>query len=216
MTPTDGTRRSRTRDGFGIAAFVVVLAALVVGFLWAKGAWRAVIREAPDLIADWPGGPWVFGAVAGALAVAGAYGGLALSDPARVTGRGTVTVTGTGTGTVTGTGTGTEAPRRVARRTATAVCWAVPLLLTLYILSALPGRNCRSSSTTCQQVEGAFPALLAYAVTAAAAAWATHRVRAGRAEQRRAAQQARLRKLRKKGKGKSRGAGAARGARGAR
>ncbi|MFG2649785.1 hypothetical protein [Streptomyces sp. NPDC048436] len=185
MTSTDtASRKLRVRDGFGIAAFVLVLAALVVGFLWVKGAWRAVIREAPDLIAEWPGGPWGFGVVAGALAVAGAYGGLWASDAPP----------------------GTETSRRVVRRTATAVCWAVPLLLTLYILSALPGRNCRSTSASCREIDGAFPALLTYAVTAAAAGWATYRVRANREEQRRAAQQARLRKLRKKGKGKSRGA----------
>ncbi|MGW7085933.1 hypothetical protein ACWGH2_20920 [Streptomyces sp. NPDC054871] len=182
MTRIDGT--PRYRDGFAIAAFVVALLALAAGFLWAKGAWRTVIRESPNLIAGWPGGPWAFGIAAGALAVAGAYGGLAVSDAPQ----------------------GTEKTRRIARRTATAVCWAVPLLLTLYILSALPGRNCSSSSTTCREVEGAFPALLAYAITAAAAGWATHRVRAGREEQRGAAQQARLRKLRKKGKGKSRAA----------
>lgn len=189
MTTRDGTRaegapRLRARDGFGIAAFVLALAALAVGFFWAKGAWRTVIREAPNLIAEWPGGPWVFGVVAGVLAVAGAYGGLTASDaPQR-----------------------TETPRRIARRTATAVCWAVPLLLTLYILSALPGRNCRSTSPTCEAVDGAFPALLTYAVTAATVGWATYRVRANRDERRRATQQARLRKLRKKGKGKSRGA----------
>ncbi|MGW7076791.1 hypothetical protein [Streptomyces sp. NPDC054866] len=180
MTRTQGN--SRLRDGFSIAAFVLVLLALVVGFLWVKGAWRTVIRESPNLIAGWPGGPWVFGIAAGVLAVAGAYGGLAVSNAPR----------------------DTEKSPRIARRTATAVCWAVPLLLTLYILSALPGRNCRSSSATCRELEGAFPALLAYAATAAVLGWAAYRVRAGREEQRRAAQQARLRKLRKKGKGKSR------------
>ncbi|WP_237330247.1 hypothetical protein [Streptomyces sp. BA2] len=183
MTRTQGN--SRFRDGFGIAAYVLALLALAAGFLLAKGAWRTVIRESPNLIADWPGGPWVFGIVAGVLAVAGAYGGLAVSEAPQ----------------------GTEtSPRIAARRMAIAVCWAVPLLLTLYILSALPGRNCDSSSTTCREVEGAFPALLAYAITAAAAGWATYRVRTGREEQRRTAQQARLRKLRKKGKGKSRAA----------
>ncbi|MGW7068528.1 hypothetical protein ACWGII_10640 [Streptomyces sp. NPDC054855] len=182
MTPTDGTRRSRTRDGFGIAAFVVVLAALVAGFLWAKGAWRTVIREAPDLIAEWPGGAWVFGIMAGVLAVAGACGGLWAADALQ----------------------GDETPRRIARRVAASVCWALPVIVTAYIISALPGRNCSSSSTTCREIDGAFPALLAYAVTAAALAWATHRFRSTREEQRRAAHQTRLRKLRKKGRGKSR------------
>ncbi|MFD0551135.1 hypothetical protein ACFQ0X_19505 [Streptomyces rectiviolaceus] len=143
-----------------------------------------MIRESPNLIADWPGGPWVFGIMAGVLAVAGAYAGLWASSALQ----------------------GTEAPRRIARRTATTACWALPLLLTLYVLSALPGRNCGSSSPSCEEIDGAFPALLTYAVTAAAVGWGTYRVRSAREEQRRAVQQARLRKLRKKGKGKSRAA----------
>ncbi|GAA1929630.1 hypothetical protein GCM10009837_64130 [Streptomyces durmitorensis] len=182
MTHTDGTSRSRTRDGFGIAAFVLVLLALAVGFFWVKGAWRTVIRESPNLIADWPGGAWAFGIMAGVVAVAGTYGGLRASAALQ----------------------GTMTRRRIARRTATSVCWAVPLLLTLYVLSALPGRNCSSSSPTCREIDGAFPALLAYAITTAVLGWTVYRVSAAREEQRRAAQQTRLRKLRKKGKGKSR------------
>ncbi|GGV65331.1 membrane protein [Streptomyces longisporoflavus] len=173
---------SRTRDAFALVAFVLALLALAAGFLWTKGAWRAVIRESPNLIADWPGGAWLFGIMAGVLAVAGAYGGLWAADALR----------------------GDETPGRVARRAAKGVCWAVPVIVTAYIISALPGRNCSSSSPTCRQVDGAFPALLAYAVTAAALAWAAYRVHSTREEQRRAAHRTRLRRLRKKGKGKSR------------
>lgn len=188
MTRTDDTprSRSRSRDGFAVAAFVLALLALAAGILWAKGAWRTVIRESPSLIADWPGGAWVFGIMAGALAVAGAYGGMWASESHSLQ--------------------DTNPRRRFARRTATSVCWAVPLLLTLYVLSALPGRNCSSSSPSCEEIEGAFPALAAYVITAAALGWTAYRVRSTREEQRRAAQQQRLRKLRKKGKGKSRAA----------
>ncbi|MEV2253139.1 hypothetical protein AB0I94_21590 [Streptomyces sp. NPDC050147] len=186
MTRKDDTPQlgSRTRDGFAIAALVLALLALAAGFLWAKGAWRTVIRESPNLIADWPGGAWVLGLMAGVVAVAGACGGLWASEALK----------------------GTKTPHRIARRTATAVCWALPLLLTLYILSALRGRNCDSSQPTCREIDGAFPALLAYVLTTAALAWTTHRIRSTRQEQHRAAQQARLRKLRKRGKGKSRAA----------
>lgn len=189
MTRTDGTPspvNSRSRDGFAIAALVLALLALAAGILWAKGAWRTVIRESPNLIAEWPGGAWVFGIMAGALAVAGAYGGMWASESHSLQGM--------------------SPRRRFARRAATSVCWAVPLLLTLYVLSALPGRNCGSSSLSCEEIDGAFPALVAYAITAAALAWTAYRVRSTREEQRRAARQQRLRKLRKKGKGKSRAA----------
>lgn len=184
QTQTQGNFRFRPRDGFGIAGAVLVLAALVAGFLWVKGAWRTVIRESPGLIAEWPGGAWVFGVMAGVLAVAGACGGLWAADALR----------------------GNETPRRIARRVAASVCWALPVIVTAYIISALPGRNCDSSSPTCHPIDGAFPALLAYLITAAALAWCAFRVRSAREEQRRAAHQARLRKLRKKGKGKSRSA----------
>ncbi|MGW6062816.1 hypothetical protein [Streptomyces sp. NPDC055189] len=185
MTPPDDTRRSRrsgTRDGFALAAFVLALLALAAGFLWAKSAWRKAIRDSPTLIADWPGGAWVFGIMAGTLAVAGVYGGLWTADALQ----------------------GNQTPRRIARRVATGVCWALPVIVTAYILSALPARNCNSSQPTCRPIDGAFPALLTYAVTAAALGWAAYRARAAREQERRAAHQARLRKLRKKGKGKSR------------
>ncbi|MEU6768926.1 hypothetical protein ABZ916_41235 [Streptomyces sp. NPDC046853] len=190
MTPSDDTRRSNdtlrsgARDGFAVVALVIALLALAAGVLWAKGAWRTVIRESPGLIADWPGGAWVFGIMAGVLAVAGACGGLWASDALR----------------------GDATPRRIARRVATGVCWSLPVIVTAYIISALPGRNCVAYRPTCREIDGAFPALLAYAVTAAALSWAAYRIRATREEQRRAAHQTRLRKLRKKGKGKSRSA----------
>lgn len=183
-SPTSSPGNSRSRDGFAVVALVLALLALAAGILWAKGAWRTVIRESPNLIAGWPGGAWVFGIMAGALAVAGAYGGMWASAALQ----------------------GAGARRRIARRTASSACWAVPLLLTLYVLSALPGRNCSSSSPSCEEIEGAFPALLAYVITAGALGWAAYRVRSTREEQRRAVQQQRLRKLRKKGKGKSRAA----------
>ncbi|MEV0323611.1 hypothetical protein ACIBKX_13585 [Streptomyces sp. NPDC050658] len=172
------------RDGFGVAAVVAVLAAGVFVVLWVQGAWRWAIRQAPDLMVDWPGGPWLFGVMAGLLAVAGVYGGLWASD------------------NLAGSGT----PRRLARNTATAVCWALPAALTLYFISALPARRCSSDGPTCDPIEGVGPAVITYAVTAAAAGFALYRARAARAERRRAEHQARLRKLRKKGKGKSRAA----------
>ncbi|MEV8318991.1 hypothetical protein AB0Q95_33035 [Streptomyces sp. NPDC059900] len=184
MTPPDDTRRSGARDGLAVAALVLALLALAAGVLWAKGAWRTVIRESPDLIADWPGGAWVFGIMAGAVAVAGACGGLWAADALR----------------------GDATPRRIARRVASGVCWALPVIVSAYIISALPGRNCSPSQSTCRQIDGAFPALLTCAVTAAALSWAAYRIRSTLEEQRRAAHQARLRKLRKKGKGKSRSA----------
>ncbi|TGB06031.1 hypothetical protein [Streptomyces sp. MZ04] len=64
----------------GIAAFVLVLLAVVVAFFAVKGMWRWGIRQAPDLMVDWPGGPWVFGVVCGLVAVGGVAGGLWVSD----------------------------------------------------------------------------------------------------------------------------------------
>ncbi|MEV0529410.1 hypothetical protein AB0I66_38935 [Streptomyces sp. NPDC050439] len=182
---TQQQARFRPRDGFGIAAAVLVLAAVVVGFFWAKGAWRSAIRQAPDLMVDWPGGAWVFGAVCGLLAVAGVIAGLWITDAWQ----------------------GTTAQWRIARGVGKAVSWGLPAVLTLYFLQALPGRNCRSYEPTCQAVDGVGPAIASYAITAGAVGWAVHRFRSRRTAHRQAERQARLRKLRKKGKGKSRAAG---------
>jgi hypothetical protein len=178
----------RVRETAVIAVCVLLLGAAVWAVLWVKGAWRATVRLAPELMVDWPGGPWAFGLVSGAAAGAGVMAG----------GRLLVAVPGAEV----------RRMRRLMRRTGMAVCWGLPFLLTLYLFAAVRGRHCRSYESACQALPGVGPALVTHIVTAAAVGWAAYRLYAAR-EQRRAAEgRERLRKLRKKGKGKSRRAAA--------
>ncbi|MFF8655435.1 hypothetical protein [Streptomyces huasconensis] len=171
-----------------ITVCVLLLALTVWAVLWVKGAWRAVVRLAPELMVDWPGGPWAFGLVSGAAAgaVALAGGWLLAAAPQA------------------------EAPqtRRLVWRAGMAVCWGLPFLGTLYLFAALPGRRCRSYESACQALPGVGPALVTHLVTAVAVGWAAYRLHAAREQRRAAERQVRLRKLRKRGKGKSRRAAA--------
>ncbi|MCX4764191.1 hypothetical protein OG562_25175 [Streptomyces sp. NBC_01275] len=87
-----------------------------------------------------------------------------------------------------------------------AACWTVGYGAFLYVLGALPARNCRTGDAMCAYLPGTGSALLAYAITATVAGglWYARSVRL--AQTQRARERARLKRLRKKGKGKSRAA----------
>ncbi|MFE9767869.1 hypothetical protein ACFYPC_25670 [Streptomyces sp. NPDC005808] len=174
--------RSRLRDGFGITAFVLVLVAAGAVIVLVLGTWRTFVRETAPVILDWPGGSWAVGGLLGAVSVLGALGGQWLVSGAP------------------------DANRllRTARTIGTAVCWTVALGSAMFVLTALPGRNCPSYRSSCQYIPGTGTALLAYVLTAALLGWLLFRRGSAITEARRAREQERLRKLRKKGKGKSR------------
>jgi hypothetical protein len=174
------------RNAGGLAA----LGAAVLGFaavlLLALRMWKGFVRATAADVLDGPGGPVGFGAVSGAVVLAAALAAWRLSErpPQRA-----------------------SQLRRLARLAGVAVCTAVAFGLPMYLVAALPGRNCPTYREGCEYVPGSAPALLACAVTVTLAGWAAYRIHTTRAEQRRAQERERLRKLRKKGKGKSRRAG---------
>ncbi|MFE1247558.1 hypothetical protein [Streptomyces sp. NPDC058735] len=159
-----------------VAALGVVL--LVLGLP------KRFARETLPQLVNLPGGSWTVGAVLGLITVAGTTGALRSAShtpPA-----------------------GTSRAARAARTVGTAICCTAALGPLLYLLSGLPGRNCRS--TTCAYLPGTGTAFLAYVVTAGAACWLLHRWNTARAEESAARERARVRRLRKRGRGRSRAA----------
>ncbi|NEA67830.1 hypothetical protein [Streptomyces sp. SID12488] len=174
----------RLREGLGIAGFVITLVGAGAVLVFVLGAWKAFVRNTAPTLLDLPGGPWTFGILCGLISVFGVFSGhrLLVADPY-----------------------GEAWIPRVARSTATAVCWGGALASLSYVLGSLPGRNC-PSYRACAYIPGTGSALIAYAGTTAVVGWLVHRVSNARVEKRRALERERVRKMRKKGKGKSRAA----------
>lgn len=180
--------RFRGRAGWGVVGGVLFLAALLGVLLFAMGVWRWFVRVTAPALVDLPGGGWTAGAVLGLLSVAGWVGGTWFSSPERNPDR------------------GLSGPARIGLATGGAVSWTVAFGALMYVLGALPGRNCRSGDTRCAYIPGTGSAFLSYAVTAAVLGLLLYRRRGTVTAARRAEERARMRRLRKKGKGRSRAA----------
>ncbi|WP_405767191.1 hypothetical protein OHU34_17940 [Streptomyces sp. NBC_00080] len=180
--------RFRSRAGWGIAGGVLFLAALLAVLLSAMGLWKWFVRRTAPALVDLPGGGWTAGAVLGLLSVAGCAGGTWFSSSER------------------NRDSGRTGPARVGLAIGGAVCWTVALGAPMYVLGALPGRNCRSGATMCAYIPGTGSAFLSYAATAALLGGLWYRRRGTVTAARRAEERARMRRLRKKGKGRSRAA----------
>ncbi|WP_405870293.1 hypothetical protein [Streptomyces sp. NBC_00005] len=185
---TDETERTgtrfRVRDGFGVAAFVLALLAAAAVLLLVTGLWKRFVRETAPVLMDLPGGSWTVGAVLGLVSVAGGAGVLRFSSGSRAR----------------------TTSLRALQAAGSAVCWTTALGPLLYLLYALPGRNCRSYGSRCAYIPGTGSALSAYVISAALVGWALYRWSSAAGEAQAAGERARKRKLRKKGKGKSRAA----------
>ncbi|MGX5213395.1 hypothetical protein ACWKT3_32685 [Streptomyces violaceus] len=181
--PTEETGphvRFKARDGFGIAGAMLCLVVGLGAILLVMGMWKRFARETVPTLVDLPGGSWALGSVLGAITVLGATGGLRCAA-------------------------GASGRTRLARglhAAGTAVCCAAAFGPLFYLLSGLPGKNCRSES--CAYIPGIGSAFLAYALSAGVVGWLLHRWISTRSEERASQERERLRRLRKKGKGKSR------------
>lgn len=180
--------RFRSRAGWGIAGGVLFLAALLTVLLSAMGLWKWFVRRTAPALVDLPGGGWTAGAVLGLLSVVSWAGGTWFSSPERNRDR------------------GRTRPARAGLAIGGAVCWTVAFGALMYVLGALPGRNCRSGATMCAYIPGTGSAFLSYAATAALLGGLWYRRRGTVTAARRAEERARMRRLRKKGKGRSRAA----------
>jgi uncharacterized integral membrane protein len=176
--------RFRARDGWGIAGGVLFLAVLLAVLLLVFGVLKRIVRATAPVLVDLPGGGWTVGGVLGLLSVAGWAGGAWFSSPERNRAR--------------------TRPGRAGYAVGGAVCWTAGFGALMYVLGALPGRNCRSDAAMCAYIPGTGSALLAYAVTVAVAGWLSYRRYRTVTQTRQAQERARLKRLRKKGKGKSR------------
>ncbi|MGW0865400.1 hypothetical protein [Streptomyces sp. NPDC002611] len=156
---------------------------LVVGLgviLLVMGMWKRFARETVPTLVDLPGGSWAVGGVLGVITVLGAIGALRCS-------------------------VGTSGRTRLARglhTAGTAACCTAAFGPLFYLLSGLPGKNCRSES--CAYIPGTGSAFLAYVISAVLVGWLVYRWISARAEEDAARERERMRRLRKKGKGKSR------------
>ncbi|MDQ1028515.1 hypothetical protein QF035_006097 [Streptomyces umbrinus] len=177
----NGRQGFRARDGLTIAATVIGAGAVL---LVALGTWKWFVRKSAPWVLDWPGGPWAVGAVFGLVMVAGSIGALWFSavEP------------------------GASKPRRAGRVAGVSICGGLTFGAFMYVLGALPGKNCSSSRLGCEYIPGSGSALISSVLTAAVVGWLTFRVGRARAEAQAARERARMKKLRKKGKGKSRAA----------
>ncbi|MFB6555712.1 hypothetical protein [Streptomyces sp. NPDC056405] len=179
--------RIRKRDVSGLALYLVVGVPVLVFVI---GSMRWFSRHIAPVVYDMPGGSWVVGAGLGVLSLVGWAGVLSgLFDGFGGAGR-------------------TSGPARVARIFARVACVAAVLAPVSFLISGLPGKNCRSYEPGCAYVPGTGPGVLAYVAVAGGVGWLFHRWRRAVIEERRARERERLRKLRKKGKGKSRRAAA--------
>ncbi|MFC9126972.1 hypothetical protein ACFT4A_09010 [Streptomyces sp. NPDC057099] len=148
--------------------------------LLVMGLWKRFARETVPTLVDLPGGSWTVGAVLGVITVLGATGALRCTAGA----------------------SGRTRRARVLHAAGTAVCCAAAFGPLFYLLSGLPGKNCRSES--CAYIPGTGSAFLGYALSAGLVGWLVHRWFSARAEEEAARERERVRRLRKKGKGKSR------------
>ncbi|WAU79086.1 hypothetical protein O1Q96_04550 [Streptomyces sp. Qhu-G9] len=176
--------RFRMREGFGLAAGVLLFLGMAAVGLWILGAGKWFVRETAPVVLDWPGGSWGLGVAFGMVTVLGGFGGLWFWERT----------------------TRTTRLRRAARTVGVVACWGPAFGVLMYLLGSLPGRYCSSSEAHCAYIPGSGSALVAYLLTVGLVGWAVRRVTNTRAEKRNARERERLRKLRKKGKGKSRAA----------
>lgn len=175
---------SGKRSGVGIAAAVgasVTAMAVIVVLL---GAWKWFVRATAPTLLGWPGAPWAVGGILGLLTAVGGAGGIHLTTRS----------------------SGGSDMRRVGQGLGFAACAVAAFAPLMYVLSALPGKNCRSSQASCDYISGTGSVLLAYVVSAAGVGLLLYRWIRARAEEEQVRERERLRRLRKKGKGKSRGA----------
>jgi hypothetical protein len=183
--------RFRARDGWGIAGFLVLLAAGFGVLLLVFGVGRRFSRDVIPELVGMPGGAWAAGGVLGVVSVLGWFGGAVVFG-------------------FEAAGKAREGRLlRVARGVGSGVCWAAAIGPFFLLFNGLPSKNCRSY--TCEYLPGTGTAFLTYAVTAAALGWLGHRWRRAVVEAGEAERRERMRKLRKKGKGKSRAARQGRG-----
>lgn len=172
--------RFGARDGFGMAGVMLCLVVGMGAILLVMGMWKRFARETVPTLVDLPGGSWAVGAVLGVITVLGATGALRCAG-------------------------GASGRTRLARglhAAGTALCCAAAFGPLFYLLSGLPGKNCRSES--CAYIPGTGSAFLGYAISAGLMGWLVHRWISARAEEEAARERERVRRLRKKGKGKSR------------
>jgi hypothetical protein len=179
---TTADNRLRARDGVRIVVVVLCLVVGVGAILLFTGLWKRFARETVPVLVDLPGGPWMVGGVLGLITVVGATGGLrCVSSRA-----------------------GETRLTQGLRAAGTAACCTAAFGPLFYLLSGLPGKNCRSAS--CEYIPGTGSALLAYALGVGVIGWLFWRWTSVRSEAQAARERERLRRLRKKGKGKSRAA----------
>jgi hypothetical protein len=177
--------RTRVREGFGIAIGLFCLVAALFVLLLVMGLWKRMVRTTAPTLVDLPGGSWTAGAVLGLITVLGVAGGLRW-----------------GSGTPSRPTVG-----RTLRALGATACWAAAFAAPFYLLSALPGKNCRSYEAGCAYIPGTGSALVACVVSAGLLGWVLFRMNRAARETEAARERDRLRRLRKKGKGKSRAAG---------
>ncbi|MFB7651982.1 MULTISPECIES: hypothetical protein [unclassified Streptomyces] len=184
-----GEARFRKRDVSGLLLYLAVGGPAL---FFAIGGTRWFSRHVAPTLYDMPGGPWAVGGVLGLLSLVGWAGVLR----GRFDGFG-------------GAARTSGLPRAVdiVVRVAGGVAAIAPMV---FLISGLPGKNCRSYEPGCAYIPGAGPAALAYVAVAGGMGWLYYRWRRAVTEERRARERERLRKLRKRGKGKSRRAAAGR------
>lgn len=173
-------RQFGARHGVGMAGVILGLVITMGAILLFMGLWKRFARETVPRLVDLPSGPWLVGGVLGVITVLGVAGALrCMFDTSHET--------------------------RLARRlraAATALCCVPAFGPLFYLLSALPGKNCRSSN--CAYIPGTGSAFLSYAVSVGLVGWLCYRWRDARTKEDAARERERMRKLRKKGRGKSR------------
>ncbi|MFC7815274.1 hypothetical protein ACFUTR_11580 [Streptomyces sp. NPDC057367] len=177
---------TRKRDMTGLVLYLVVGVPVLV---LAIGSMRWFSRHIAPVVYDVPGGSWAVGAALGVLSLVGWAGVV----PGRFDGQARP-----------------SGPARVVWVVTRVACVAAVLAPVSFLISGLPGKNCRSYEPGCAYIPGAGSAVLAYVAVAGGVGWLFYRWRRAVIEERRARERECLRKLRKKGKGKSRRAAARR------
>ncbi|MGI5427793.1 hypothetical protein [Streptomyces sp. CA-179760] len=148
--------------------------------LLVMGLWKRFARETVPTLWELPGGSWAVGGMLGLITVLGAIGALRCAAGA----------------------SGRTILARGLHAAGTAACCAAAFGPLFYLLSGLPGKNCRSEA--CAYIPGTGSAFLAYVISAGLVGWLVLRWISAGAEEEAAWERERMRRLRKKGKGKSR------------